>query len=288
MVAPPLYFCSGILRSGSTWSYNVCRLLGVVLSVKARQPLGATYLLDNQLEKFLAEEGNALKGPTVIKTHRVLSLGLQYLQSGKAKAVCTYRDPRDCVVSVHTFTGADMDQVAIGIASSLEYLKHYQESSNTLFIRYEEMMADSRKEIDRIVAHLGIQVDSKILDRIDQQTNLEGSREICEDIKKRAQAQGDHTGKRAIDLVTHLHGNHIYSAKSGRWRTELTSQQAQSYSELFRPYLLSLGYETQESFAALRAQLQAANSTPRRSRPSEVTNAATTNMTAAETASVFA
>src|SRR6476660_8314714 len=98
----PLVFCTGMLRSGSTWSFNVCRLMGKVIAGRERKPMWSGYLMAEETGAFFNQVENDRPGPTILKIHKLTPRGLDLLHSGGAKAVCTFRDPRDCVASMMT------------------------------------------------------------------------------------------------------------------------------------------------------------------------------------------
>jgi hypothetical protein len=216
--------------------------------MRHRLPFGSAFLEYNELEKFLLHEP---PGVTVIKTHKVGLEAFDRIHSGKAKAVCTFRDPRDCAVSLRTFVGEKLEEVTKGILIGLELIKLYEMSPHTLFVRYEEMIVNPLEQIRRIAAHLNIELTEEQFRQIDHQTNLQASRRICQELKHRPEAKIFRADTHRVDPATNLHDNHIFSGDPGRWRLELTSEQARSLTRLFRPWLLSLGYETPESLAAL-------------------------------------
>jgi hypothetical protein len=238
-----LFLSLGVLRSGSTWAFNVCQALARLLAARRGQPFAAAYMTHVELEKLLNTKNLNLPGPTVIKAHAIERTALDWLAAGRARAICTFRDPRDCVVSMMTFFGRDLDATRRQIAGSFELLRLYQNAGNTLFVRYEQMMADPAGQIERIAGHLNIDVDRTTARQIDRATNLETSRKICEDLKNRPEEKVLRSGDHLVDPITSLHDNHIFSAKFGRWKEELTEAQAKSLTEYFRPWLVSLGYE---------------------------------------------
>jgi|HubBroStandDraft_1064217.scaffolds.fasta_scaffold193458_2 hypothetical protein len=242
-MASSLCLCLGILRSGSTWSYNVCQALGRLLATRRRQPFGTAYMTHAELDLCLNTEGPNLRGPTVIKAHTIAHTALDWITTGRAKAVCTYRDPRDCVVSMMTFVGDDMATATRQIADSFDYMRFYQKAGNTLFIRYEEMMADPLGQIEQIARHLNIDVDQATLRQIEFVTNIQSSKKICNDLKHRPEEKVFRSGTHRVDPVTSLHDNHIFNAKIGRWKEELSDAQAKKLSEFFQPWLVALGYE---------------------------------------------
>src|SRR5689334_20555047 len=104
----PIVLCTGILRSGSTWSFNVARLMAKVIAGREKTPMWSGYLLSDQTEKFFQTTGHP-PGPTIIKTHGLGPIAQEKVRTGAARAICTYRDPRDCVASLITFTGQSFE-----------------------------------------------------------------------------------------------------------------------------------------------------------------------------------
>jgi hypothetical protein len=86
------------------------------------------------------------------------------------------------------------------------------------------------------------------IERIDQQTNLETARKVCQDLVTRNDDRIDTVMQsHRRDLTTLLHDNHIGSAKIGRWKLDLNDEQGQYLTNLFSRTLLMLGYETEGS-----------------------------------------
>jgi len=240
----PLVLCTGMLRSGSTWSFNVCRLMAKVIAGREGRPMAATYLTREPCEKFLATQLGRCPGPTVLKVHEPGPLALNALRTGAARGVSTYRDPRDCVASMMTFTGRSFDQAARSISAALDLLEASAAAGNTLFIRYEDMLRDRAAHVAQIAAFLGLSLDAKILSRIDQLTSLPATQRICEDLKQRpADKLLRSTDDHRVDPETWLHDNHIQSGRPGRWRDELTPAQASALQQEFGTRLSRMGYD---------------------------------------------
>jgi len=187
--------------------------------------------------------GGGRGGATVIKAHDITYTALAWLTTGRAKAVCTYRDPRDCVVSMLTFVGGDIAATCRRIADSFEYVRLCQEAGNTLFVRYEEIMAGPIGQIEQIARHLEIEVDQGMLGEIELGNNLENTKKICDDLKNRPENAVAISETHRVDPITNLHDNHIFNAKIGRWKEELSEGQGKAISDFFQPWLVALGYE---------------------------------------------
>ena len=180
----PLVICNGVIRSGSTWSYNVCRLLAELLAKRRGESSHGGYLNALDLEKSLQAEVYFRQGPAVFKAHGTGPLISEWIRTGKAKAVCTLRDLRDCVASDVAFMNTGFDSSVQRVVNSLKSLECYEDFGRTLFVHYEEMMKDRLAEIRLIAAYLNIRIDQKELEWIDEQTNITTSRKLCSQIRR--------------------------------------------------------------------------------------------------------
>jgi hypothetical protein len=236
----PLIFCTGMLRSGSTWSYNVCRLMAQVSAGK--DPIWGGYLTLEQTEQFLHSNSGAVPGLTVIKTHGVGPLAQQALKRGLAKAVCTYRDPRDCVASMMMFANEPFNVAVQRVSAGLEMLESYTRWEQTLFIRYEEMLGDRLAQVRKIAAHLEMVFEERVIRRIDERTGIEHSKEICQQLRQRPDGQIMKLMNHRVDPETWLHDNHIQDGRAGRWKNEMSVDQIHALQRTYGPWLDRMGY----------------------------------------------
>ena len=245
----------------------------MLLAKRRRQEFGTAYLGEQALDEWLLTKVKWRDGPMVIKAHEVGPVALQWIDTGRAKAVCTIRDPRDCVASDIPFWGKGFDASVQRIMISLKSLqKPNQDFGRTLFVRYEEMMGDRLRQIERIAAYLHVEIGQRELEWIDGQTSIQSCKKVCQGLNERPgnQVQVEPTGHRR-DPITLLHDNHIGTAKVGRWKQDLTDAQTEQLTRLFANILQTLGYETQQSIqpylanttgAATNAGRSAANDSP--------------------------
>jgi hypothetical protein len=223
------------------------------LAAKAGKPFGSTYLHGSALETFVGEHWEKVPGLTLIKAHEMGAKAINALQAGLALGVCTFRDPRDCVASDLVFMGRGLDHTLKRMNASLECLRVCESIDRILFVRYEEMMTNRQNEIRRIARHLGLPSDISIIVQVDAKTNLQSSKQLCQQIRNRPSNQVMEIDSHRVDPRTHLHENHIDNARIGRWKDELSADQGRYVSELFAPWLLKWGYETQASLKQLLA-----------------------------------
>jgi hypothetical protein len=236
-----------MFRSGSTWSFNVCRELYQLLPQQFNEPVKSGYLEAVQLEHLVTQKWPTMTAPTVIKAHYIGPAAMAALRAGTAKGICTYRDPRDCVASDMAFMSYPLEVCLKRFGGTLEPLRLYQTTPNILLVKYEDMMVDRPRQLRRIANHLGVPANDAALHQIDARTNLQACKELCAQLPKRPANQVLHQANHIIDPVTHLHQNHINGGTIGRWRSELSIEQAMYVTEFFAPWLLKLGYETSDS-----------------------------------------
>ena len=243
-VVPPI-LCTGIVRSGSTWSFNVCRHLGQLLARQRGGPCTSGYAGEAELEQNMGVLTAAPgRGTVVLKAHALGPVAVSAVRAGRAVAVCTFRDPRDCVASDLTFLKKSFDDCVRRVSHNLTYLSHYRSSRHTLFVRYEDMMANPLRQVMRVAAHLGVDAGESDLRRIDAMTGPPAARSIAAGLRFRPPEQVLYSDARRVDPATHLHENHIHSGRVGRWRDELPADQQDLLTDVFHPWLVELGYET--------------------------------------------
>ena len=251
--AVPPVVCTGIIRSGWTWSFNVCRHLADLTGRRRGEQVMSGFLKADDLERWFAEGTNRPRGPAVVKAHDVGPKALAALRAGAVRSVCTIRDPRDCVVSDVAFNRGWLDASVRRVSANLSDLPYYLSAGNTLFVRYEEMVANPLRQVARIAAHMGVDADPIDLGRIDAMTGLHSARATAAGLRYRPAVDLEWCDGRRVDPITQLHGDHIRTGRVGGWRDELTAAEQGQVSQAFHPWLVELGYEPARKGASVYA-----------------------------------
>ena len=250
-----IIFCTGLIRSGSTWSYNVCRLIGTALAGQLQIPFWCGYRDAQNLDSLLDELTTKSNAIVVIKTHWPSKRVLEFMKHESVKNVYTIRDPRDCVASRQLKTKDTFENSVQLIVKNLSaYFPYYRQCKNTLFIRYEEMMKDARPYINSIAAHLGVTLHDNIASHMHEETGIENAKRISGSLAARSPDTLIHDRDHLVDPLTMLHENHIQGGICGRWRDEFSIEQKRELTHTLKPWLVVLGYETEDS---LEVQLSA-------------------------------
>jgi hypothetical protein len=239
--------CTGMMRSASTWSYNVSRLLAILLAEYLKVPFGSNYLNHDELDDFLKRYLKTKTGLAVIKIHFPGQLALELIHNKVIKNVCTIRDPRDCVASRQLFEKESFEDSVKWIKDGLFYIDFFQQTNNTLFIRYEEMIKNPSAQITRICQYFDMDISDDQLQKLDMLTNMRSAQQISESLHNRPRHTLIRDRSHLVDPTTEIHENHIHGGICGRWKTELAKDQINIIINEFEPWLISLGYETETS-----------------------------------------
>jgi hypothetical protein len=244
-----IILCSGMMRSASTWSFNVCRLLASEISTTLKVTFKSVSPKYEELDNYLRDR--AKEGILVIKSHFQTDLAIKLIHTNMIKNVCTIRDPRDCVASRQLFEKESFERSVYLIETCLFYVGLFQRSNNTLYIRYEEMVGNPYEYIKLISHYLGFPIDETLVREIDNQTNKSKIKMISDTLKTKPHETLLRVDSHVVDPVTQIHENHIQGGICGRWKTELNKDQIKIVTDRFKPWLITLGYETEASIENL-------------------------------------
>jgi len=238
-----LTLCSGVVRSGSTWAFNVCRLLNQLKAEQLGRPHESHFRDTRSLELTL-KQINQPDNQTIytIKTHTITQNVIDFLINHNIKNVCTLRDPRDCVASEFLFHQESIEAAVTKVLNTIKFLAVYVQIGNVLFIRYENMIKDPKQYIKIIANYLDIVCDDKVINYIYEQTNIEKSKQISEQLTSQPKDTFRQEGNDYVDKKTYLHTGHVQGGQVGRWQTDLTTEQQAYVNAQLKPWLDLLGY----------------------------------------------
>ena len=172
---------------------------------------------------------NLARGRFVIKTHCPPTAYIRILISlGLAKAVFSYRDPRDVVLSaidhgnrsrsnmekIPSFKNiTDTDRALQYVTKELKKHDEWRDYNRALFIRYEEFMTDNRTVLSNLNHYLGLGTSNENMDEI--------------------------LAKFESEKTTYHNYN---TGLSNRYLTEMSEEDLKKCNEAFRDYLLKNNY----------------------------------------------
>ncbi|MGB7058919.1 MAG: sulfotransferase domain-containing protein, partial [Geitlerinemataceae cyanobacterium] len=243
-----IIFCGGMVRSGSTWSFNVCRS---ILQAADRPFISGYFGEEKDVDIAIQNPAIDPSQSLIIKAHIPGQASLQMIRDGKVKNIFTYRDPRDIICSRLKFENREFESILSVTVQNLRMYDWYRQSSETLFVRFESMMSDPISEIKKIANYLNIELDEIAVRRIAHQNSLEESQKAIDNLQNLPKDSVLFEDSRRIDRDTLLQTGHINGAQIGRWKNELNAEQQLLSHLAFQPWLIELDYETEESWSQL-------------------------------------
>jgi hypothetical protein len=145
---------AGMPRSGSTFSFNVVRELLLARGT-------AAWLSDNTLPP---PEEMSRTDHFILKSHNPDPHVLGLIETGEAKAICTFRKPEDAVASWATAFGFSVAESVGMVRSWLEW--HAPRRRCTHNIDYEQIEGDPMLAIESIAGYLLGKVDAEEAHRL--------------------------------------------------------------------------------------------------------------------------
>jgi hypothetical protein len=232
-------------RSGNTWTrFLIANLVHADKDVSFAN-------IEKLIPDTSSQSNRALKAtprPRIIKTH-------EYFDHRYPKIIYIVRDPRDVVLSYYDFQRKYMqidDQypldryvddfvngklISIGWGTWGENVASWMSTrgrqNNFLLLRYEDMMRDTARELDRIARFMGIDPTAGRLQRAIDRSSADRMRAL----EKLEEDKWVATKNRRKDIPF------VRVAKSGGWRTALPESCVRQIEAAWSDLMNTLGYE---------------------------------------------
>jgi hypothetical protein len=200
------------------------------------------FLEKGRLDKLLIQEKDT-DCRLLFKVHFPGEEVKKWIREGKAKNITTIRDPRDCVRSAYKNREQTFDYALKKIIGNLQAIDEFFVDKTSLLVRYEEMMADPLKQIDRIARYLGIKLADDSVNVIHRQTCPEAWEGTLKKLEEEAATTGVTEIRKLRDNLTLIHHKHIGDQKIGRWKETFTEEQQTLLNNNLDPWIKALGYE---------------------------------------------
>ncbi len=245
-------YCTGMLRSGSTWQYNVTADLLEHDESGVRSGFAGN---EDRLSGWIHDGGDL-----IIKIHRPFDAALTDLRIGSARAVYIHRDLRDVAASLMRYEDTSLDELLSTRRLERIWSDHRIWSSvpGILIQCYEAMISDPATAVAQLATHLEVGIGDRHIEVIDRQNRIEERRSQLEswrspldpllaptralvgrtlrraigrDATARLARPFGYLGGRGVDPRTQLHGDHIGTGHVGAYR-ELLGTAEQRILEL--------------------------------------------------------
>ncbi len=172
------YYCAGMLRSGSTWQYNVTADLLEGCGLATRGGFAGN---EKQLARLIATDN-----PLVVKLHRPCASALAEVRGGRARVLYIHRDLRDVAASMMRIRRYTLKEVlATGLLDNAWRFKPvWTGLPGVLIQRYEEVIAEPEKAVGEICAFLELDVSRERIADVASSNSIDVQRRKAEHVAR--------------------------------------------------------------------------------------------------------
>jgi Sulfotransferase domain len=202
--------CDGMVRSGSTWSFNVA--LQLLKSCDPNRKAFGTYS-DNPA--VLAAAIRPRFSNLVIKSHSLDPVARGLCDKGAVKAIYTWREPRDVVASCMQMFGSSAPHATGILRKALRIWAFHRATSSACIVSYEEITKDPCAAIERIADYLGLTIDSEQLRGIADEVSFERVKRFSQHLSELEPSRQIRSNGHFFDRVTLFHKDHIRNGGIG-------------------------------------------------------------------------
>jgi hypothetical protein len=143
-----LVLCTGMRRSGSTWSFNVVKQLLARTSSAVQSGAG-------DLGDLLRRQGAACEH-VIFKTHAPEELGRALIKQRACRTVFTYREPLDSILSGMETFGDPLDTQIDGVKNDLDVMRFQVEAGGVLCVWYGDIVERTHEVVQAIADYLAL------------------------------------------------------------------------------------------------------------------------------------
>lgn len=226
-------FCCGMYRSASTLQFQITTR--IVEEAQVGQRVG---WIDAQRFAEVREAHAKVDGLKVVKVHQFTQPMGKEFEQGNALGIYSFRDIRDVYASMMLQQKKTFDEIwnwhgRNFIEGCLDNYHHWTNQPNVLVSQYDDVITNLPHEAHRIATHLGINLDAHQCQEIASGFTIQHQQERIGQFRDRLlQIALDPADHREIvdyhDEASLLHMNHINSAKTGRWKDDLSMSEVVS------------------------------------------------------------
>lgn len=226
-----IILCTGMYRSGSTWSFNVVKSIVQENDPNATMYSDFTKSIQKTIEKKIKQFDNI-----VLKCHDLDEFGKSLVRHNCVKVIYTYRNPMEAITSGMQIFNKKFKDALTMVKNSFELLQFQKKYENVCLIPYNEITNDSFLTVKKLSKHIDINLDEEKLKKIDAIFQRKKMKELVNGISKEVNSivDIDHTFYNKINL---FHRNHIREDDALPWEEYLTQDQKEEIRKTLKSYL---------------------------------------------------
>jgi Sulfotransferase domain len=202
--------CDGMVRSGSTWSFNVA--LHLIRSCDPNRKAFGTY---SENPAVLAAAIKPRRSSLVIKSHNLDPFARELCAADAIKTIYTWRQPYDAAASCVQMFGFSVPDSIAALRNALRIWSFHRATNSACIVAYEEIVTEPFAAIERIADYLGLAIESAQLRGIAEEVSFERVRRYSNSLGQLEPARLARINGSVFDRTTLLHQNHIRNGASG-------------------------------------------------------------------------
>lgn len=244
-----IVICAGMYRAASTWQYEV--VADLIERHRGGSRLG--YMTGVEFAAWERRGGAASSGWWVLKSHEGHPRFAAALRAGRARAVTSWRDPREVVESLLHKRRLDFDTMARrGMIHQVLANDRFWRRPGVLGQSYEDVTAHPIAAIREVAGFLGIEPAQSEAETLAAEYAPEANRARAEALARRLIERGvpldDPANAQWHDPRSLLHWNHLRSGDSPGWSTARGAADRVVLGRVFGRWLIRHGFEADEQW----------------------------------------
>lgn len=229
-------------RSGSTWSYQVCKEI-----LKNQVVFDMGFVQEGKLNEVIEKMDLDSYGYLLIKMHKYDPYLQTLTKQHDIKSIYTHRDLRGCLYSLMKKTGKPFDEffTAKFFVESVESLSNWNELNSILYIDYSDITEKGEQSTNAIAEFLKLNSNSKkiaqLFTRENQAKRLREYKATPAGFIKNLLVQFK-VLPFANQKDTLLHTNHLNSQTVDEWKNTITVSQSEQVQHKFKDWMSFFNY----------------------------------------------
>lgn len=218
-----------MVRSGSTWSYNVALKL-----LKSCYPDRKTFGFFSEDPAVLAAAVRPRFSNLVIKSHRLDRTANEICRRGALKTIYTWRHPYDAVASSVQMFGQPVEDAIDAVRNALRVWSFHRATNSACIVSYEAIMTEPSAAITRISRYLQLTLEPEALTRIADEVSFARMNRLSQHVSELSPVRLVEQNGLMFDRETLLHNRHIRSGSIGYGASLLDSQNLRTIDAMLR------------------------------------------------------
>lgn len=220
---------TGMLRSGSTWSFNVCVNL---LREAGIGDVRTDFIKSlGKWRQVVSQDGIH----AVLKCHTLDAESLDWLKNNRhtVKFVYTLRDPREVAASALATFNMPLDDGLSSVESSLQFLSAQRTISAVCVVPYSLIDKGlSGGAIAALAGYLELDLSASAISAVDDRCGRDSHRTLLERFATLSPSDIHRDERFTYHRPTLLHHNHFRTSDAPGWERLLNTHQAQRAEEI--------------------------------------------------------